>query len=165
MKKLTSFLLLLSLLIVGHAANASKAPFGLRIYEIGNAVNFKLNNTDGETFELNSTRGQWVFLHFWASWCGPCREEMPTIQKLSEAIEDSQLKIVMVNTAEDEDTIFTFLAGISVEIDTRKVAVQAIARRIEGLIAADDLEVKVEVRERAVEHADAADVDIADALR
>ena len=118
--KIAITLLVLPLLIASNNVNANdpKKPFGLRAYEIGSAPNFKLDNTDGESFELDSTRGQWVFLHFWASWCGPCREEMPTIQKLSETLDSDKFKIVMINTAEDEDTIFTFLAGISVEIDT-----------------------------------------------
>jgi len=118
--KIATVLLILPLLIASHDIHGgeSKSPFGLRVYETGTAPNFKLNNTEGETFELDSTRGQWVFLHFWASWCGPCREEMPTIQGLSEKISDKDLKIVMINTAEDEDTIFTFLAGISIDIDT-----------------------------------------------
>lgn len=112
--------LLLTLLIASNSINANESqhPFGLRVYEIGSAPNFKLNNTEGETFELDSTRGQWVFLHFWASWCGPCRREMPTIQKLSEELDSNKFKIVMINTAEDEDTIFTFLAGLSIDIDT-----------------------------------------------
>ena len=118
--KIATILLILPLLIASNNVNANESnnPFGLRVYEIGNAPNFKLNNTEGETFELDSTRGKWVFLHFWASWCGPCREEMPTIQKLSEKLDSDKFKIVMINTAEDEDTIFTFLAGISVDIDT-----------------------------------------------
>lgn len=118
--RIALILFLLPLLLLGKTAYADKhdVPFGLRVYEIGNAPNFKLNDTEGETFELDNTRGRWVFLHFWASWCGPCREEMPTIQKMSEKIESDKLQIVMINTSEDEDTIFTFLAGISVEINT-----------------------------------------------
>jgi len=103
------------------AAAADKAqievPFGIRHYDIGQAKNFTLSDIDGEEFELNSTRGQWVFLHFWASWCGPCREEMPAIQQLADAMQD-KLHIVMVNTAEDEDTIFEFLGTIGVDLSS-----------------------------------------------
>ena len=90
-------------------------PFGVRHYDIGIAQNFTLNDVDGEKFELEDTRGRWVFLHFWASWCGPCREEMPAIQTLADALKGDKFQIVMINTAEDEDTIFEFLAAIDVE--------------------------------------------------
>ena len=98
-------------------AQQVEVPFGIRHYDIGQAKNFTLTDIDGEEFELNSARGQWVFLHFWASWCGPCREEMPAIQQLADTMQHS-LKIVMVNTAEDEDTIFEFLGTIGVDLNS-----------------------------------------------
>ena len=88
---------------------------GIRHYDIGMAPDFKLDDIDGEPFELKQTRGKWVFLHFWASWCGPCRKEMPTIEKLLGKIKSDKFKVVMVNTAEDDDTIFTFLGTIGIE--------------------------------------------------
>ena len=113
---------LLILLIVAASASIHASdiepPFGIRHYDIGKAQNFSLLDIDGEPFQLDKTRGQWVFLHFWASWCGPCREEMPTLQLLADTFSDKQLKIVMINTAEDEDTIFTFLAAINVELNS-----------------------------------------------
>ena len=99
-------------------SNEMKVPFGIRHYDTGVAQNFSLEDVDGETFELKNSRGHWVFLHFWASWCGPCREEMPAIQKLSETLQDKKFQIVMINTAEDEDTIFEFLATIDVELNS-----------------------------------------------
>jgi len=95
-----------------------KVPFGIRDYDIGLAHNFTLHDVDGEKFELEEARGGWVFLHFWASWCGPCQEEMPAIQKLADAIKSKKFQIVMINTAEDEDTIFEFLAAIDVELNS-----------------------------------------------
>jgi len=95
-----------------------KVPFGIRDYDIGLAHNFTLHDVDGEKFELEEARGRWVFLHFWASWCGPCREEMPAIQKLADAIKSDKFQIVMINTAEDEDTIFEFLAALNVELSS-----------------------------------------------
>ncbi len=98
-------------------ADTVKPPFGIRHYDKGIAANFVLQDIDGEKFELINTRGHWVFLHFWASWCGPCREEMPAVQKLADNMKD-KLKIVMINTAENEDTIFEFLASIDVELNS-----------------------------------------------
>ena len=121
------FLIVLSLIaspafietaVADNTASGIKVPFGIRHYDIGTAPNFRLQDIDGETFELDKARGNWIFLHFWASWCGPCRKEMPTIQKLADAMQDENFKIVMINTAEDEDTVFEFLAAIDVELNT-----------------------------------------------
>ena len=95
-----------------------KLPFGIRFYETGAAQNFVLQDIDGEDFELKSTRGHWVFLHFWASWCGPCVQEMPTIQILADNLKDENFQIVMINTAEEEDAIFTFLGEMNIELNS-----------------------------------------------
>ena len=123
MNKLTNifklFTFMLTLCIVETVnANEIKVPFGIRSYDIGTAQNFTLNNTVGEKFELKNSKGHWVFLHFWASWCGPCREEMPAVQKLADSLQNESFQIVMINTAEDEDTIFEFLASIDVELNS-----------------------------------------------
>ena len=96
-------------------ADATQPLKGIRHYDIGIAPDFTLQDIDGESFALKDYRGRWVFLHFWASWCGPCRKEMPTIEKLIDKIDNEKLKIVMVNTAEDDDTIFTFLGSLGIE--------------------------------------------------
>lgn len=102
----------------GSTGSDIKTPFGIRDYNIGMAPDFTLQDIDGETFELAKAKGDWIFLHFWASWCGPCREEMPTIQKMADAMQKENFRIVMINTAEDEDTVFEFLSGIDVELNT-----------------------------------------------
>jgi thiol-disulfide isomerase/thioredoxin len=111
-----SFILLSVLLVLlsgSVVAKEAELPFGIRAYNIGQAPNFELADIDGQMFDLKSTRGRWVFLHFWASWCGPCREEMPTIQTLSKTIDADKLHFVLVNAAEDEDTIFKFLGIVA----------------------------------------------------
>ena len=115
------FLLLaiaLPLFTAAGAAGPLEPPKGIRHYEIGHAPEFTVTDMDGEAFTLESTRGQWVFLHFWASWCGPCREEMPAIQRMTESINSDKLAFVLINTAEDEDTIFSFLAEINMDMNS-----------------------------------------------
>ena len=85
----------------------------------GNAAPaFKLKDMDGKLFDSKSLRGQWSFIHFWASWCGPCRKELPAIEKLTQAFKGTSLKIVLINTAETEDIVFNFFGTISVNLDT-----------------------------------------------
>ncbi|MDT8282364.1 MAG: TlpA disulfide reductase family protein [Gammaproteobacteria bacterium] len=112
--------LFLFLSTISYTVNASgtDVPFGIRHYDKGIAQNFILKDIDGETFELEQMRGNWVFLHFWASWCGPCRKEMPAVQKIATLIKDDKFQIVMVNMAENEDIIFEFLASINVELNS-----------------------------------------------
>ncbi len=104
--------------MANETASDIKVPFGIRHYDIGAAQNFTLNDIDGEAFELNKSKGHWIFLHFWASWCGPCKEEMPMIQKLSDVMKDEKFQVVMINTAEDEDTIFEFLSAIDIKLNS-----------------------------------------------
>jgi thiol-disulfide isomerase/thioredoxin len=77
-----------------------------------------LQNMDGESFELAKAGKQWAFVHFWASWCGPCRREMPTIQVLIADFADRPLTFAIVNTAETDDTVFSFLASVAPEINS-----------------------------------------------
>jgi peroxiredoxin len=48
------------------------------------ATDFKLPNLEGTTISLSSLRGKVILLNVWATWCGPCREEMPSIETLYE---------------------------------------------------------------------------------
>ena len=73
---------------------------------------------DGEPFDLTALRGHWAFVHFWASWCRPCREEMPAIQRMAEILGNTPLTIVLVNTAEMEDTVFSFLGIVAPDLET-----------------------------------------------
>jgi len=75
-----------------------------------------LNDIDGNQFNLEKESGRWVFVHFWASWCGPCRREMPAIQRMVESFPELPFAIAIVNTAESEDTVFTFLGVLAPDI-------------------------------------------------
>jgi thiol-disulfide isomerase/thioredoxin len=99
-------------------AGPIEPPKGIRHYEIGKAPEFSVTDMDGEPFTLESTRGKWVFLHFWASWCGPCREEMPAIQRMASTFDNDKFEIVLINTAENEDTIFSFLGEIGMNMNS-----------------------------------------------
>jgi thiol-disulfide isomerase/thioredoxin len=77
-----------------------------------------LNDMNGRPYDLSDSRGRWVFVHFWASWCPPCRREMPGIARMSEKLKAASLRIVLVNTAEDEDTIFLFLGSVAPGLST-----------------------------------------------
>ena len=116
--------ILASLLACGYLVLTSplilaieRLPKGILVLDGRSAPPLMLLNMDGEAWDINNARGRWLFVHFWASWCGPCRREMPTIQAIFQKFEPSELEIVLVNTAESEDTVFEFLAAVAPDIN------------------------------------------------
>ncbi|WP_158675453.1 TlpA family protein disulfide reductase [Thiohalobacter thiocyanaticus] len=104
------------LLLVSLPAAATAAPEGILTLEPRPAPDFEVSDADGSRFSLEAARGNWVFVHFWASWCAPCRREMPSIQRMLEALDGQGPRVVLINTAEDADTIFFFLAEVAPEL-------------------------------------------------
>ncbi|HLR63067.1 MAG TPA: TlpA disulfide reductase family protein [Lentibacillus sp.] len=81
----------------GNQKGAGIVPPGETGIETGNyAPDFEVKTLSGETFKLSDLRGEKVILNFWASWCGPCKKEMPEMQKFHEEYGD-QVKVVAVN--------------------------------------------------------------------
>jgi len=104
------------LVMAAVTANAETLPPG--VMRIGGtpAPALQLDNLDGEAYDLQASQGHWRFVHFWASWCGPCRKEMPSIERMVTALGNSPLEIVLVNTAETEDEVFTFLGIVAPDL-------------------------------------------------
>ncbi len=68
------------------------------------APDFTLQTLDGEMMSLSDTRGQVVVVNIWATWCGPCRAEMPAIQNLHIAESQRGLVIMAVNSTVQDNT-------------------------------------------------------------
>lgn len=67
------------------------------------APDFSLESLDGETYTLSELRGQAVLVNLWATWCPPCRAEMPAIEKIYSEYKDEGLVVLAVNmTYQDE---------------------------------------------------------------
>lgn len=73
------------------------------------ATNITLQGLDGEPTSLSSYRGNVVFLNFWATWCGPCRSEMPSMEKLHIAMSSDNFKIIAVDLSETSDQVAEFV--------------------------------------------------------
>ncbi len=68
----------------------------------------RLVDLDGKPHDLADYRGRLVVINFWATWCPPCRREMPSLERLSQRLGGRGLDILAVDVGEDADTIFAF---------------------------------------------------------
>jgi len=66
------------------------------------AADFELHTLDGTAISLSSLRGKVIFLNVWATWCAPCREEMPSIEKLYEEFSKDQDFVVLAASQDSE---------------------------------------------------------------
>jgi peroxiredoxin len=73
------------------------------------AVNFEAGSLDGETVNLDDHLGSFVFLNFWATWCPPCREEMPAMERMQAEFSDLPFQILAVSVQEDTATVQHFI--------------------------------------------------------
>ena len=98
-------ILFTSLLLISTANSASIQ---------GKAPNFTLKSNTGKNIKLSELRGQVVLLNFWASWCGPCRQEMPLLEKLQQRYSALGFTVLGVNVEEDSSKAKTLLKDIRV---------------------------------------------------
>ena len=89
------------------------------------APDFSLKDLDGHSFRLKSQRGKAVLIEFWASWCGPCRFEMPIVEKLHRRFQHKGLVVVGINDEDpeaaqeflqDKDFTFPMLVDVGGEV-------------------------------------------------
>jgi len=80
----------------------------------GVAPDFTLKSLDGKNIKLSEHRGSVVMVNFWASWCGPCRQEMPILEQLYKRYQDLGFVILGVNTDENPANSRILLKDISV---------------------------------------------------
>ncbi|MEN0035703.1 MAG: TlpA disulfide reductase family protein [Cellvibrio sp.] len=88
-KKLLGTGLIIAAGLIGANAFANPAP------------DFTLQSSTGENVRLAEQRGQVVMLNFWASWCGPCRKEMPLLDEMSKRYSSAGFVLYGVNVEED----------------------------------------------------------------
>lgn len=75
----------------------------------GLAPDFTLTTYDGQTITLSDLRGQIVIVNFWASWCGPCRQEAPTLENIWRRYRDRGVTLIGITYADEDDNARAFI--------------------------------------------------------
>ena len=108
MSRLRTFLftLLFSLAFAAAQGVGSQAP------------DFLLVDQGGEPIRLSDFAGTPILLNFWATWCPPCREELPLFQRVAEEVGEGELQVLLVNNDEGRDRAIQFLEANNIELET-----------------------------------------------
>lgn len=77
--------------------------------DFSSPAELQLRDLQGHLRDLGEFKGKVVLVNFWASWCEPCRDEMPELESLRQKYGDKDLEIIAVNLAESEKRIQSFL--------------------------------------------------------
>lgn len=102
--------LTLALLLAGCGINVEKEDAATATAsDLVAAPDFTYLDDDGGTIALSDLRGQVVVLNFWATWCAPCRYEMPYFERAYEEYAGKGVVILAVNVAESEAAVAEFL--------------------------------------------------------
>lgn len=105
-KPLCRFILAAAALLVLLGAGGTLSPSQLELFEQFGvtpprtpkpAPDFTLETLSGKTVSLKEFHGKPVLIHFWATWCKPCKDELPTLQKLYEDLGGKEIQILTIN--------------------------------------------------------------------
>ena len=102
------------------AGSRELSPYSM---QPGSAV-FDLPDLQGEQHNLDDYRGQVILVNFWASWCPPCIQEMPVLQKLKQELSGQPFEILAINVGEQKYRVWKFVKLVNFDLpvllDTRK---------------------------------------------
>ena len=106
----------LAQLNVEQTEKDSKLDSSLRPFK-GNPVPPPLDlfTARGERAKHSDYRGKVTLVNFWASWCGPCVEEIPSLNRLREEMKSAPFELISVDYAEDEEAIRAFMKEVDVD--------------------------------------------------
>ena len=104
------------LVLMGEGVASAEDPVfaAMRVMHVSGEVAapaFDLPTPDGRTIDLAGLRGKVVLLNFWATWCSPCREEMPSMERLHQEFRDQGLAVLAVNIQETPKQVARFMRG------------------------------------------------------
>ncbi len=99
----------LSLLLLTLLLTACGEPVQIEPPKLGDSIaNVTFHGLDQSQLELAAVKDRLVIVHFWATWCAPCRKEMPSLERLSQKLDPNKYALIGVSTDEDINLVKEF---------------------------------------------------------
>lgn len=92
---------------LGYRLNELSKPF--------DAPDFNLQDMDENTFSLKNFHGKVLLINFWATWCPPCRREMPSMERLYQKMKDTDFIVIAINQFESPDHVFAYMGDLGTD--------------------------------------------------
>ncbi|VAW80631.1 Cytochrome c-type biogenesis protein ResA [hydrothermal vent metagenome] len=108
---------IIALILIWLAPTTSYAELGHGLSRLPTPViapDFSLKDMDDKPYTLSSLRGKVVMVNFWATWCPPCREEIPSMEAVYQALREKGFIVLAINQWETPDHVFSFMGQLEV---------------------------------------------------
>ncbi|MBT9566837.1 MAG: TlpA family protein disulfide reductase [Thiobacillus sp.] len=117
-KQLGGAMIALGLLTGTPATGADLPPLahGMTQLTPKPAAAIKLQDINGKLHDLAQYKGRVVLVNFWATWCPPCRREMPSMERLAQQLKGEPFAVLAVNVGENADMIGLFTSQLETEL-------------------------------------------------
>jgi thiol-disulfide isomerase/thioredoxin len=116
--KFISMLLCSLLVFSAQAAEREQPKLGHVLTAISKPIpapDFALEDMDAKKFSLKEYRGKVILINFWATWCPPCRREMPSMERLNQNFKGKDFVVLALNQMEDVDQVFAYTGALEVD--------------------------------------------------
>ena len=117
LKRITS-LLFITLISYSAYAAVKQPELGHRLTPLKTPIeapDFTLEDMDEEEYSFSDYRGKVVVLNFWATWCPPCRREMPSMERLYQKYKGDEFTALAINQMESGDHVFAYTGQLEVD--------------------------------------------------
>lgn len=120
-KKWMQYIIMLLILIaIGFILYVSVVKDGEKVVKVGDkAPLFELQTVEGDKVALSDYKGKGVILNFWGTWCEPCKEEMPDLNRMNKIYQSKGVEVLTVHVRDSPQQVKQFFSELPEDIDLK----------------------------------------------